>query len=168
MANVQYFPLLYRLKTQDSYLIWVSNDSDFVVVDAEGFVVSFSDIADLRAYADENHYSLQEEEPLLHDLDWVAAWTRAPGMPVDCTKALAAWNLFADVARSVPAKGSVVESLDSQPAIYNKLFWGNNLPSMTPKGRSYVPEWTPHEMALLAEILRAGLDLFEANARRCR
>jgi hypothetical protein len=136
-------------------------------VDAEGFVPTFRDIAHLRAYADVNHYSLQDEEPLLHDLDWVAAWTRVPAMPVDCTKALAAWNLFADVARSMPARESAFGHLDSQPAIYNKLFWGNNLPSMTPKGRRYVPEWSADEIALLAQILSVGLDLFESCTRGC-
>ena len=78
---------------------------------------------------------------------------------------MAAWNLFSDVAHSMPDKGSAFEHLDSQPTIYDKLFWGNNLPSMTPEGMHYSPEWSAAEVASLAEILSAGLDLFESCIR---
>jgi hypothetical protein len=162
---MQYFPLLYRLKAEDRYLIWISNEKDSVVVDAGGFVPSFRDAACLRAYADVQQYSLQSEEPILHDLDWVAAWIKAPAVPVDCGEVLAAWNLFSDVAHSMPDMGSAFEHLDSQPTIYDKLFWGNNLPSMTPEGMHYSPEWSAAEVASLAEILSAGLDLFESCIR---
>jgi hypothetical protein len=163
----QYFPLLYRLYSEERYLIWSSNDEDALVVGADGLIPSFKDIAQLRAYADVNCYRLQNEEPILHDLDWVAAWTKAPVVPIDCVKALAAWNLFSDVARSMPDSGTAFQHLDSRPAIYDKLFWGNNLPSMTPEGRNYVPEWFPDEVALLAETLCVGFNLFESCTRRC-
>ncbi len=101
------------------------------MVDSGGFIPSFNDAARLRAYADVHRYSLQDEEPILHYLDWVAAWVKAPAVPVNCGEVLAAWNLFSDVARSMPDKGSAFEYLDSQPIIYYKLFWGNNLPPMT-------------------------------------
>jgi hypothetical protein len=43
---VEYFFLLYRLNTQDRYLIWVAhekdtNEKDAVVVDAAGFIPTF-------------------------------------------------------------------------------------------------------------------------------
>jgi hypothetical protein len=164
---MQYFSLLYRLKAEDRYLIWISNEQDSVVVDARGFVPCFRDIASLRVYAELNHYSLQGEEPIIHDLDWVAAWTTVPVVQVDCSEALAAWNLFEDVARSIPGRGSAYRRLDSQLALYNKLFWGCNLPSVTPKGRHYVPVWSADEVASLAEILTEGLELFESCTRIC-
>ena len=91
---MKYFPLLYRLQGEKSYLIWISNEKTSVAVDSDGFVVSFGDLASLRQYADLQHYSLETEEPVLHDLDWVATWRMEPGGPVNCGEALAAWNLF--------------------------------------------------------------------------
>jgi hypothetical protein len=160
---VKYFPLLYRLGAEDRYLIWISNEKDSVVAEGGGLVPTFKHIDSVQAYSEVNQYSLEREEPVLHDLDWVAAWTKAPDAPVDCRKALAAWNLFSDMAKSVNERGIAFNQLDSQfPSIYDKLFWGSNLPSMTPSGRHYEPEWSQDELATLAEVLSAGLAMFES------
>jgi len=104
--------------------------------------------------------------PVIHDLDWVAGWRIAHGTEIKCVQALDAWNLFRDVAASVQAKGAEFAKLDrNEPLIYDKLFWGNNLPAMTPEGQSYVPQWTLQETQLLAAVLSAGLDLFESCVR---
>jgi len=163
---VKYFPLLYRLDAEDRYLIWISNESDGVVADAEGFVLTFKDTDAVRAYADLMHYQLEDHEPILHDLDWVGTWLKKPGMPVNCVEALGAWNLFSDVARSIQGRGRAFERLVPQfPGIYQKLFWGNNLPSLTPNGCHYVPEWSSEELAALVEVLGAGLEMFQSSTR---
>ena len=164
---MKYFPLLYRLQGEKSYLIWISNEKDSVAVDSDGFVVSFWDLDSLRQYADLQHYSLETEEPVLHDLDWVATWRMGPGGPLNCGEALAAWNLFSDVSASIPRRGVAFKALDSQfPLIYDKLFWGNNLPSVTPEGELYIPKWSADEVGSLVEVLTAGLDLFVSVVRR--
>ena len=133
-----HFPLLYRLQRGENYLLWVSGEKDSVAVDADGFVPSFRTLVLLQEFADRERYRLEIEEPKLHDLDWVASWRT--DMPVDCDAALAAWNLFSDVSVSVPALTHNFRILDSRfPSIYNKLFWGNNLPSMTPEGEQCSP-----------------------------
>lgn len=163
---MKYFRLWYRLCGEDRYLIWISNDRDAVVVDDAGFVLCFDGAEALRAYADRNGYKLEAEDPILHDLDAVATWLDDPRMPVNCNEVLAAWNLFSDVARSVHERGSGFESLDSRfPAVYEKLFWGNNLPSMTPSDRRYTPEWSPEEVAALSQVLRTGLGMFRSSGR---
>jgi hypothetical protein len=80
---------------------------------------------------------LEGEEPILHDLDSIVAWTKALGVPVDCKNALAAWNLFGDVARSIHGKGIAFDRLDSK--------------------------WPPDEIAALAEVLSAGCGLLESR-----
>lgn len=160
---MKYFPLLYRLNAEDRYLIWISNEEDSVVVEAGGLVPTFQHIASVEAYSDVNHYSLEREEPILHDLDWVAAWTRAPDAPVDCQKALAAWNFFSDLAKSINESGICFDQLDKRfPSIYDKLFWGSNLPAMTPNGKHYEPKWSQVELTALAEVLSTGLAMFES------
>ena len=137
---MKYFPLLYRLQGEKSYLIWISNEQDSVAVDSDGFVVSFPYLTSLRQYADLKRYRPETEEPVFHDLDWVATWNMRPGEPANCGEALAAWNLFSDVSASIPSRGVAFKTLDSQfPFIYDKLFWGNNLPSVTPEANSTSP-----------------------------
>lgn len=164
---MKYFPLLYRLHGEEHYLIWISDDRDSVEVDASGFVPGFRDLVSLRKYADQKHYSLETEEPKLHDLDWVTTWRVATSNMVQCEEALCAWNLFSDVAASFPKRGFAFENRDSQfPAIYKKLFYGNNLPSITPEGKQYIPEWSQEEISSLADVLTAGLDLFLSSVRQ--
>src|SRR5579864_1972435 len=123
---MQYFPLLYQLHSQQRYLIWISNEKDSIAVDAGGFVPSFRDLTSLRQYANQNHFNLETEEPVLHDLDWVATWLMEPVVLVDCKEALNAWNLFSDLAASMPRLGVAFNRIDSQfQWIYNKLFFGN-------------------------------------------
>ena len=43
--------------------------------------------------------------------------------------------------------------------IYDKLFWGCNLPSMTPPGMHYEPTWSPEEITTVVEVLHSGLRL---------
>lgn len=121
----------------------------------------FRDAQAVQAYADQSGYKLESEEPVLHDFDWVAGWVNEPQTPIKCNEALAAWNLFSDVARSVHE--SAFEPLDSRfPDVYNKLFWGSNLPSLTPKRCHYDPEWLPEERRVLAQVLGTGLEMFRS------
>jgi hypothetical protein len=41
--------------------------------------------------------------------------------------------------------------------IYDKLFFANNLPAVTPRGASYEPIWSEGEIELLSRIYRFGL-----------
>ena len=165
---MKYFPLLYRLHAEERYLLWISNEHDSVEVDADGFVPSFRDLTILGQYTDMNHLDIENGEPVLHDLEWIATWRTAPVASVDCVKALNAWNLFGDVAMSIPSRGIAFRNLSNSQVlrpIYDKLFRGNNLPAMTPKGKRYDPEWSQDELRSLAEVMTAGLELFASCVR---
>ena len=160
---MQYFVLRYRLKLQDRYLIWISNDTDRLFLDTNGLIPSFRDTISLQDYATSRGLRLQNNEPIIHDLDWVASWIRGPKQPIDSVKALVAWNLFTDVARSIEDLKNMAEYLNAEPRLYRKLFLANNLPSVTPKGQLYTPKWTGQEIASLAKILSVGLGTLERS-----
>jgi hypothetical protein len=125
---------------------------------------SFRSLADLQLYAQRFGLSIEHEELILHDLDAVAHWLKTPRKDtVDCCEFLAAWNLFEDIASSV--EGKRPPPAPKHKRISNKLFWGNNLPSLTPPGKHYVPIWTKSEVGKLQHILSNGLRLFR-NTRR--
>jgi hypothetical protein len=48
---------------------------------------------------------------------------------------------------------------------YDKLFWGNNLPVVTPPGEFYVPAWSDEELAELHRILSDGMRLIRVAVR---
>jgi len=161
---MKYFPLLYKLRGEERYLIWVSNEKTSLAAHRGGFLPSFGSLKNLREYAGLKEYTLEAEEPRMHDLDWVASWVDEPTKRVDCVRALLAWNLFDDVAASVTAAGFGVKNERSK-SIYEKLFWGNNLPSMTPAGKKYIPKWSREEIGSLADVLKTGLRLFTSFVR---
>lgn len=157
-----YFPLLYRLEGRERYLVWIGDEQDSVVVEPHGAIPTFSDTLLVRQYAERRQFTPETEEPKLHNLDWAESWCCDGGAPIDCAEALAAWNLFADVAASVGNAGIDFRAIDRPaPSTYQKLFWGNNLPAVTPEGEHYVPEWTAEDIQGLRSVLRVGLDLFK-------
>jgi len=77
---------------------------------------------------------------------------------------LNAWNLFGDIATSVDAEFDSDRQLSQR--VYEKLFWGNNLPSVTPPGKHYTPLWNEDELSLMRAILGHGLDIFRKHVKK--
>ncbi len=160
-----YYCCWYRLDDTDGYLIWFSNDTDGVVTQDDGFVPGFCNLTQLHAYAASLHIDIKKEEPKLHDIDSVKAWLNATTLSrdIDCDNFLSVWNLFADISDSVCC--TFDQDKDRTQDIYNKLFWGNNLPAITPPGKHYSPTWNEDELLLIKEVLTNGLLLFQSVVR---
>ncbi len=162
----EYSKLWYRLDGGDAYLIWYTDEQDGVVTDSDGKVPCFRSTDDLLRYAESLNLPIEIEGAILHDLDVVAKWSKKEGVDsIDCRTFLAAWNLFDDVSRSVGSSFDADHELAEK--IYDKLFWGNNLPSITPEGKSYHPAWTKRELHTMKEVLEGGLSLFRESVS-CR
>lgn len=102
------------------------------------------------------------EEPILHNLDRVLKdLSRKKPAQLNCQELLAAWNLLGDVSNSVG--GSFDEDKAHAHKIYDKLFWGCNLPAVTPEGKHYVPLWSRGEYSMMRQILGEGLALFRRH-----
>lgn len=160
MARVHY-KLLYRLNGSNQFLLWYSDDLDGVET-VDDCTPSFRTEAELLAYAKTRSLLVKQEEPVLHDLDVVAAWLADPREEtISCAAFLAAWNLFGDIARSSPVAGaSFGPRVEQHGSVYEKLFWGSNLPAITPDGERFRPQWSHDEVAALAQVLKEGLDAF--------
>lgn len=90
-------------------------------------------------------------------------WLNVPRKKIDVKAFLNIWNLFMDVSASVG--GSFNADRERTERIYAKLFWGNNLPSITPKGKHYTPLWRPEEVRLIRRTLAEGLALTRQSLR---
>jgi hypothetical protein len=160
----KYYILWYRLDGSNSYLIWFSDENDEVLVDEGGVVPSFKDTNSLVNYAEERGISVDVGEPILLDLDVLGRWLKEKDVElIDPSRFNGAWNLFADVSRSV--NGGFDSNRELTQKIYNKLFWGCNLPSVTPEGEQYHPAWTERELKIMYEVLGSGLQMFRRSVR---
>ena len=89
---------------------------------------------------------------------------RQPGSGInEPTAFLNAWNMLEDACGS--RLDVHLHDVNSQGAgkIYDKLFFANNLPAVTPRGASYEPIWSEDEVELLSRIYRFGLAELRAS-----
>ena len=159
-----HYALWLRLEGADTYALWFSNDVDGVYV-LDGRVPCFPTRDAARAHASARGLAVGEEEPILHDIDVVARWIAAGSVDVPCDAVLCAWNLFEDLARS-SGDEALAATLDGHHAIYEKLFWGNNLPAVTPRGERFVPRWDTDELDTMRTSLRVGIATLVARMER--
>jgi hypothetical protein len=162
---MEFFPIKIRLFGGERYVLWFQDDIDGVVIEDTRRVLTFNDRESLTAYANERHLLLSNDTPTELDLDWIAQGNDFITGQLDCAKTLNAWNFFSDVASSLPEKAIDFIAKDKKPnETYDKLFWGNNLPAVTPEGEHYTPEWSREEIVEIESILVAGLMLVTENA----
>jgi hypothetical protein len=156
----KHYQVRYWLDGLDSFLIWYSNDSVGVVVGSDHLITTFHARSDLCAYAERLGLTFEAAEPSEFDFDMVERWLSRPNnSPIDCCLLLNAWNLFDDIA-SCTSGGEFQRTSREASGVYDKLFWGNNLPAVTPPGEHYVPVWADGEVAELHRILSDGMKLF--------
>jgi|SRR6185312_15679943 len=166
---MEHFVFPYILNSKIGYLIWISNDEDskkdhFVTNDC-GKVLTFVSLDDLKHF--ENHRGLTvtaSPETRLLNLDAIADWLSKNEEMPECGVLLNAWNAFSDVSSSFPEEPTPFAEMNfAHKPIYEKLFWGCNLPAVTPAGERFDPIWSVAEVESLKSIFGAGLDLFIAS-----
>ena len=83
---------------------------------------------------------------------------------MECSAFLNAWNFFDDLAGLHTGVDSEYTRLSRAAATcYDKLFWGNNLPSVTPPGERFEPTWSPDDLAAIGRVFVAGLRLLRTE-----
>lgn len=160
----EYYILWYQLDSKNSYLIWFSTDEqDGVFVNKRNIVPSFDTIEALRQHAELKEINLKEEEPRLINLDVVQKWLKEKITTIeDYNEFLDAWNLFEDVSKSISADFHKSGNSD----IYERIFWGCNIPVITPEGESFTPTWTEKELEIIRETLSFGLQMFREKVKQ--
>ena len=158
----EYYSFWFRLDNRDGYLIFFYDepDPDGFVTDERGRVSCFLNTEDLLRYASASNLTVDAEDPRLLNLDILVAWLESKDADtVDCKTFLEAWNLFDDFSKTIG--GNFDADQKKTQKIYNKLFWGNNLPAVTPEGEHFEPIWTKRELKIMREVLGEGLSLFK-------
>ncbi|WOX05058.1 hypothetical protein [Microbulbifer pacificus] len=159
----EYHKLWYRLDGSDYYLIWYTTEIDGIFVDSEGRVPVFRREGSLENYAMERGLEITPGEPILHDLEKINCWLEAEfGENLEYECILNAWNMFDDVFKSIGKTFSSKSELEN--SIYDKLFYGSNLPVITPKGQRYDPVWTFAEISFIRTAMELGIEQLRTSA----
>lgn len=160
----QYYPLWFRLNRRHQYIIWYHNDHDGIVLTDSSLLPSFTSLEAMEKWAKDKKIRVQYETDLAPlDLDSVQDWLKHPRKEtVDCVVFLEAWNLFIDLASSLQKRNTIKDDPENN-RIYDKLFYGNNLPVITPTGKFHEPVWSNSEIARINRILHRGIRLLKSR-----
>lgn len=120
--------LRFIFSDREKYLIWHNDDKGQDVVEIEGSkILAFDTLEKATEYAGDDcecwEYDFSELEKFVYAHD----------KKFNCKTILNFWNIFNDIAYSFGEK-IPDERTRRSDRCYNKLFWGNNLPAVTPDG----------------------------------
>jgi hypothetical protein len=154
------YPHRIQFQGQQLGLVWQTDDEAGDEGDTDGVLVYNGQIVSARTQEDfadlarQHNLTLEagNEEP--QNLDGIEDLLQLPASDGTCTQLLNAWNLLGDIARSVNA--SLDDRGPEADRCYDKLFYGNNLPSITPEGEHYSPLFDDHEQRVISEVLDRG------------
>jgi hypothetical protein len=146
-----HFPLAIDLDGRRRWVLWFGDDPSGVVC-ADGRVVSFPVLADLRTFAADLGVVLVHEAAAI-DLDHVLVWESEPNV----RDVLDAWNLMIDVAASL--ERPFPDGDGEHDGLYDKVCAVNSIPAATPLGDGSERNWAHAERTLLRSILTDGVAL---------
>ena len=153
----RYYVVECVLDGRSRFLLWYSNERDGVELDKGGAVLSASSCSEIRRRAGRAGMVVEDEAPARFDMDELSDWVAEPHPPPPVTLIGACWGLFADIAASIGRKFD--EDRDATEDIYDKVFWAQNLPSVTPPNQRHTPVWSSSELSVLSDLMARGIQL---------
>lgn len=157
-----YYSYRFRLDYKKNYVIWFTNDKDGILTNSENKILCFDDSTALTDFAQKQNIAVEiDKNQKQLDLDLFRSWLESDDARVNCELLLDIWNFFDDVSKSINKEFDSDREFTKN--IYDKLFWGSNLPVVTPENEFYEPVWCAEELRIIRETLSAGFRLFQEN-----
>jgi hypothetical protein len=158
MEARSYYPCRIQFNGQAKLVAWYSADRDGFLRDPDGRLVVVDTAEALGV-------TLEVSDVVDYDFDRIRAWCSAPkAASVDCQTFLNAWNFLDDLTGLHTGEKSLhVQLSRSAGNVYDKLFWGNNVPAITPPGEQFVPQWSNEDLELMRNVFQSGLAVLDAE-----
>jgi hypothetical protein len=158
MNEYLYYICEFKLDRKTSYVIWYSGNDDGILLSEENKVIAFGSIDRILAYTQEKSLSVNNESIPMYDFDVISSWCDRPNLSqIDCESFLNIWNMFTDLASSMGKRSQVCAADVGVDSLYDKLFYGNNLPSINLTEELYEPSWNQDEASAIAHLFAKGL-----------
>lgn len=153
-TQLLYYAVQFNDEKIIKYVIWYNGEKDGIVC-KNGKLLFFDSVKLLKEFCSDEKILLSntDEPPVIYDLGYLKNWLRSPDNDFDCSEMLDFWNIIADALKNTESDfigDCEDEDIDS---LYDKLFYGCNLPSYNTSDEKYIPEWTNEEIELLQKVL---------------
>jgi len=167
MDDRLYYPCRVQFGGAAVFVVWYTDSLDGFVRDDAGRLLTALTLDGLETRAGTRGIRLAVAEQADYDFDRIRAWCAAPDAAgVDCPAFLNAWNFLDDLAGLHGGADTPYTRLSRGAAsCYERLFWGCNLPAVTPPGKRFDPTWSASELDEIRRVLEAGLDALGSELR---
>lgn len=164
-AATLFYACRVRLDEQVRYLSWYTGERDGFLRSDAGMLIVELDVEGLAKSTARLGVVLEPDPPADYDFDQIGRWCCAVESPqVDCVRLLDAWNFCDDLADLHHGPPTPYKRWSrAAQGCYQKLFWGCNLPSVTPPGKRFDPVWRRDELSAIRRVLLAGRTLLNMN-----
>ena len=160
----EYFASPITFEEKSIWLITFTNDYDGIVLDQENKIAVFNSLQDLETFA-RNSLITIDGKSFHRNLDPVLSFLKEPrASDILCNDFIDAWNIFTDLSSTLRGENMDIQD-DYGIEIYRKLFYGCNLPAVTPEGAHYEPSWKTDEVSELHKILSDKWTLFQSRLK---
>ncbi|WP_129692226.1 hypothetical protein [Gottfriedia acidiceleris] len=157
---MEYYPFLFDFNKNEFYCIWYSAVKDGFLTENNKIKV-FETENLLFDYAKAKNIQLMDNNINSISIDYAINWLTRKNPIIKSVYFLDYWNHISDLASSVGENFYGDEREESINKVYEKLFWGNNLPTVTPKGKKYKPTWNNEQRKILVDIVKDGIRIIK-------
>ena len=157
-----YFKLLFIYKNKELYTLWYSNDIDGLL-NENNKIKYFNTENNLTNYAINKGIKIQPDKITVYNIDDIQKIIQSKGKVIDCEKVLNLWNIIADIAKTIGT--SFYGDKDEITHIYDKLFYGNNLPAICEGNEMQPPIWDEKEISIIFKVLEDSYKIFELSCK---
>jgi hypothetical protein len=147
------------------FLLWQDGESApdrFIVSGDDHELIVAESIKNICVRAEQLNIKLNAQEATVYDLDLLFETIHrlTPNRTLtqlECEQILEVWNVFDDLARSIAKRPDTNVQVNGEDthAAYEKIFHGNNLPSITLPGDTYLPVLSEHECVAIRDVMKA-------------
>lgn len=171
--NVEMYPYCYIYGGKKVFLIWQTREgaADTFKLDLNGRLISAKSAMSLKVLIGNKSKDVKWSEGCIINFDkfWKALMSLKVGKSsskMTCKLLLDGWNFIEDLARTFGLTKEI-KSLRTPllSRVYKKLFWGNNLPAVTPIDKSYSPLWEKEEISLFKKEFKLIWKMFSHKIR---
>lgn len=151
-----------RFNERQYFLLWQDggNQPDkYVVLPNTSYLLMTDSIKSLVERAAKFNLQVADQDAAIVDMDKVfkvlaALRSERPASQRTCQLLLDGWNTLEDMARSINVSPDEYGDKGMLKIIYDKLFYGNNLPAVTPSNRNYQPLFSGAEREAMRRYIR--------------
>lgn len=156
LSKTPYFVSGISFRGNTRFYLWCEGDKKDSFLCMGSNLLSFNSAEDALQYGKDNDLRVVNEND-----KYVIRRIFVPGNGMDCEYFLSMWNYASDICNSVEKRFWGDNKNKMITKVYDKVFWGSNLPAVTPDNESYTPYFNWAERLILKVLYRSFMRIFK-------